>query len=508
MPSTATRAQLLTAVLALALTSCGIAPQQAAPSPLPPPPPSPNSVVGEPVAAMDPAGIPGAVPTSLRTGTSTPVSARWIYIDGAENFNNRLDGGLLGIFDQNSGGRYDPSVADPAAGAVLENVLTLDHEIIATGDAMVGTRTTRSQVVGGSVSIASVSTEYTDLSTGTVESGAALIANGSIEQIRELLGEATEEKPQLSIPSASPPPTGNTVGASAPVAAPPPAGALLGGAAFSPEGDLVVPLTVSPATGRPLAAPVTVHVSAKSSTRLLSDLGRRLQQLASAPRPLIPLEPAAAGQKHVNCDLVPCAALTYDDGPNDQTTRLLDILASHKVHATFFQQGNYVAAHPGITAAVAAGGHVLANHTMRHPDLTKLSAAGVQAEIQGTSGIINNAAGVYPGFLRPPYGASNARVNSVAGMPIIDWSVDSLDWQSRNKEVFLPKILNLVKPGAVILQHDIHPTTVDGQDQLITSLEGLGYHLVTVPQLFQGIELQNGRAYFCRGTTSPCTPGR
>lgn len=507
MPSTATRAPLLTAVLVMALASCGIAPQQAAPSPLPPPPP-PNSVVGEPVAAMDPAGIPGALPTSLRTGSSKPVSARWIYLDGAENFNKRLDGSLLGILDQNSGGRYDPSVADPAAGGALDNALKLDHEIIATGDAMVGIRTTRSQVVGGSESAASVTTEYTDLSTGTVEPGAALVAKDSIEKIRKLLGEATEEKPQPSTPSASPSPGSTAVASSSPAAAPPPAGTLLAGAAFSPEGDLVVPLAVSPITGRPLAAPVTVHVTAKSSTRLLSDLGRRMQQLASAPRPLMPLKPAPAGQKHVNCDLVPCAALTYDDGPNEQTARLLDILAAHKVHATFFEQGIYVATHPAIAASVAAGGHVLANHTMRHPDLTKLSTAAVQAEIQGTSNVIKNATGVDPGFLRPPYGASNARVNSVAGMPIIDWSVDSLDWQSRDKAVFLPKILKLVKPGAVILQHDIHPTTVDGQDQLITSLQGLGYHLVTVPQLFQGIELQNGRAYFCRGTTSPCTPGR
>lgn len=507
MPSTAKFGPLVTAALVVALTSCSIIPEQAPNSPLPPPPP-PNAVVGEPVVAMDPAGIAGALPTSLHTGTTTPVSARWNYIDGAENFNNRLDSVLLGIFDQNAGGRYDPSIADPAATAVAANTLTLDQEIIAIGDAMVGTRTTQSQVAGGSVPTASVTTEYTDLSTGTVQPGAALLAPDSFEKVRQFLGEAVETEPQASTPPASPEPSSSAVASSPPVPVPPPAEALLGGAAFSPNGDLVVPLAISPSSGSPLAAPLTVHISAKSSTGLLSELGQRIQQLATVPRPLIPLEPAPAGQKHVNCDLVPCAALTYDDGPNDQTTRLLGILASHNVHATFFEQGNYVAARPEITAAVAAAGHVLGNHTMRHPDLTKLSAAAVQAEVQGTTNLINNAAGVLPGFLRPPYGASNAQVNSIVGMPIIDWSVDSLDWQSRNKEVFLPKILNLVKPGAVILQHDIHPTTVDGQDQLITSLQGLGYHLVTVPQLFRGIELKNGRAYFCRGTTSPCTPGR
>lgn len=498
---------LLMAVLAVSLSSCSILPARIASSP--PPPSPPESVPGEPVPALDPAGIPGASPESLRTGTATPVSARWVYLAGAESYNKRLDTGLLGMFDQNAGGRYDPSVHDPAA-PLMDRGLKLDHEIIATGDAMVGTRLTRWQVDRGTESLVSVTTEFTNLSTGEILPGAALISSGSDERIRQLLGEAIAAETKSSAPSDNSPPTSNSPASTAPVssasaAVPPPVQALLSGAAFSPVGDLVVPLTIDPANGAPLTDPVTVHITAKSSTRLLSDLGRRMQQLATAPRPLTL---AAAGQEHVNCDLVPCAALTYDDGPNEQTKRLLSVLASRKVHATFFQQGIYVATHPQISAAVAADGHVLANHTMRHPDLTKLSAAGVREEIQGTSAIINKVAGVAPAYLRPPYGTSNARVNTYAGLPLINWSVDSLDWQSRNKDIFVPKILKLVKPGAIILQHDIHASTVDGQDQLITTLQGMGYRLVTVPQLFHGIELQNGRAYFCRGTVSPCTPGR
>ncbi|MHA7270242.1 polysaccharide deacetylase family protein [Arthrobacter sp. HLT1-20] len=515
MPFSLKHSPLLLAVLALSLTSCIVLPAVVAPD-LPPPLP-PEAVLGEPVPALDPAGIPGASPTLLRTGTATPVLARWVYLNGAEPYNNRLDTGLLGILDQYSGGRYSPSVPEPAVPAMMKG-LKLDHEIIATGDAMIGTRLTRWKVAGGTESLISVNTEYTNLSTGEVLPGMALISPDSTEKIRHLLGEAVHAEVKPSEASGSPSPTRATLSSSAPAssalassapaAALPVAKAILSGAALSPVGELVVPLSVDPTTGTPLDAPVTVHITAKASTRLLSDLGRRMQQLATAPRPLTPLKPAPAGAEHVNCDLVPCAALTYDDGPNEQTKRLLGILATRKVHATFFQQGIYVATHPEISAAVAAGGHVLANHTMHHPDLTKLSAAGVGAEIQGTSAIINQAAGVVPSFLRPPYGASNARVNGDAGMPIINWSVDSLDWQSRNKDIFLPRILQLVKPGAVILQHDIHASTVDGQDQLIGSLRGLGYHLVTVPQLFHGIDLQNGGAYFCRGTVSPCTPGR
>lgn len=506
---------LLMAVVAVSLSSCSILPARIASNP--PPPPPPESVLGEPVPALDPAGIAGASPESLRTGTATPVSARWVYLDGAESYNNRLDTGLLGMLDQNAGGRYDPSVHDPAV-PLMDKGLKLDHEIIATGDAMVGTRLTRWQVDRGTETLVSVTTEFTNLSTGEILPGAALISSDSNEKIRQLLGEAIAAETKSSAPSdnspiasatpASTSPVSSAPASSAPAAVPPPAQTLLSGAAFSPVGDLVVPLTIDPANGAPLTDPVAVHITAKSSTRLLSDLGSRMRQLATAPRPLTPLTLAAAGQEHVNCDLVPCAALTYDDGPNEQTKRLLGVLASRKVHATFFQQGIYVATHPQISAAVAAEGHVLANHTMRHPDLTKLSAAGVREEIQGTSAIINKVAGVAPAYLRPPYGASNARVNTNAGLPQINWSVDSLDWQSRNKDIFVPKILKLMKPGAIILQHDIHASTVDGQDQLITNLQGMGYHLVTVPQLFHDIDLQNGRAYFCRGTVSPCTPGR
>lgn len=510
MPFSLKHSPMLLAVLALSLTSCIVLPAAVAPN-LPPPLP-PEAVLGEPVPALDPASIPEASPTLLRTGTATPVLARWVYLNGAEPYNNRLDNSLLGILDRNAGGQYGPSVPDPAVPAMKKG-LQLDHEIIATGDAMIGTRLTRWKVTDGTASLISVTTEYTNLSTGEVLPGAALISPAGSEEIRHLLGEAVQTEAISSAASGGPSSTRATLGpstpaSSAPVDAPPVATAMLSGAALSPVGDLVVPLSVDPITGTPLDAPVTVHISAKANTRLLSDFGRRMQQLATAPRPLTPLKPAAAGAEHVNCDLVPCAALTYDDGPNEQTKRLLGILATRKVHATFFQQGIYVATHPEISAAVAGGGHVLANHTTHHPDLTKLSAAGVRSEIQGTSAIINQAAGVDPSFLRPPYGASNTRVNGDAGMPIINWSVDSLDWQSRNKDIFLPKILQLVKPGAVILQHDIHASTVDGQEQLIDSLQGLGYHLVTVPQLFRGIDLQNGRAYFCRGTVSPCTPGR
>lgn len=113
-----------------------------------------------------------------------------------------------------------------------------------------------------------------------------------------------------------------------------------------------------------------------------------------------------------------------------------------------------------------------------------------------------------PAFMRPPYGATNATVSALVGLPQISWDIDSLDWQSRNKDIFIPRIMSLVKPGSIILLHDVHTATVDGQDELITQLKNNGYYPVTLPQLFAGIELQPGGSYKCRGTHPGCTPSR
>lgn len=505
---------MLLTVVALSLTSCGISAIPAQRSAVAPPPP-PLAVVGDDVPALAPAGIPGALPVSLRTDGATAVDAKWVYLNGAGPYNDQLDARLLGLLDKNADGRYNPALPDPAK-PLMSNGLELDQDIILAGGTLLGTRLARSKVVNGNPSLFSVTTEFTDLANGAVHGGPALLSAEGAEGVRGLLEDAIPDSARLANPLAS---ASTTATASAPASpttttpatatpTPLPIADMLAGAAFGPQGELVVPLMANPTDSSALAKPLTVRVSADAAAPLLSDFGRQVRSVTDSGSVLTPPAPARPGQEHINCDLVPCAALTYDDGPNEQTTRLLEILARHSVLATFFQQGSSAANYPAVAAAVAAAGHSIGNHTRNHPYLTKLSAGGVQTEVQGATADIFKATGVTTPFLRPPYGASNALVNNNVGMPMIDWSADSLDWQSRNKDVFIPKILAAVRPGGIVLQHDIHKTTIDGQEQLITTLQGMGYHLVTVPQLFLGIELQKGRSYFCRGTASPCTPGR
>src|SRR5205814_9687938 len=106
----------------------------------------------------------------------------------------------------------------------------------------------------------------------------------------------------------------------------------------------------------------------------------------------------------------PYIALTFDDGPNEKLTpRLLDLLAQHRIHATFFVIGENVAQHPEILQRAAREGHEIGNHSWSHPNLAKMSDDGVRSQIKRTEEAISGAIGSRPILLRPPYGSLTTR---------------------------------------------------------------------------------------------------
>ena len=115
------------------------------------------------------------------------------------------------------------------------------------------------------------------------------------------------------------------------------------------------------------------------------------------------------------CALLPCAAMTYDDGPADEalTKRLSDALDEARVRATFFDIGRSVENLPENTRTLFEAGHEMENHSFSHPVLSKLSADKQKSEIDKTDKAVYDATGEYPTMLRPPYGASNKRLNTV-----------------------------------------------------------------------------------------------
>jgi peptidoglycan/xylan/chitin deacetylase (PgdA/CDA1 family) len=181
-------------------------------------------------------------------------------------------------------------------------------------------------------------------------------------------------------------------------------------------------------------------------------------------------------------------AITFDDGPSAKLTpQLLDMLKARGIHATFFVVGQNAAEYPDILKRAVAEGHEIGNHSWSHPQLTRLSADGVAAQIEKTNAAIRAAIGHDPVVMRPPYGATNAKLdrlfNEKYGMKVILWSVDPLDWKYRNSARVEKSILEQTGPGGIILVHDIHATSVAAMPATLDALIAKGYKFATVSEL-------------------------
>ena len=194
----------------------------------------------------------------------------------------------------------------------------------------------------------------------------------------------------------------------------------------------------------------------------------------------------------VDCAKQKCIALTFDDGPWKGTTpKLLNILKKYGVHATFFIEGQRVKDNKKLIARAAAEGHVIGNHAYNHPEFWKLSASSIQSQIKRTNTLLKKTTGKRPTLLRPPFGESNPTIRHILrdlGMAQILWSIDPLDWKDQDAKTVAARVLAGAQPGAIVLSHDIYPTTVDAYKTIIPKLQAQGYVFVTVPQLLKSVK--------------------
>jgi peptidoglycan/xylan/chitin deacetylase (PgdA/CDA1 family) len=184
----------------------------------------------------------------------------------------------------------------------------------------------------------------------------------------------------------------------------------------------------------------------------------------------------------------PYLAMTFDDGPSaEYTPRLLDMLKARHIKATFFLVGKNVQAHPELVRRIIAEGDEVGNHTWDHPQLSKLTDTQATDEIEKTQDAIRTACGVTPTLLRPPYGALNNPehiwIPQQLKLNVIYWTVDTEDWKRPGAAAITERVLAGARPGAIILQHDIHWETIDAMPAALDGLIARGYHLVTVSQL-------------------------
>lgn len=195
----------------------------------------------------------------------------------------------------------------------------------------------------------------------------------------------------------------------------------------------------------------------------------------------------------------PMIALSFDDGPNKNTTiPILDTLKEYDSVATFFILGNRVSNNVNILERMLEEGSEIGNHSYNHKELTKLSSQELREQIRKTQDAVIDHTGIELKLMRPTYGSYNDDLKSKIEMPLILWSVDTVDWQSRDAKKVTDHVLANAKDGDIVLMHDIYDSTAEAVKSLVPELIDRGYQLVTISELFEsrGESLKDGQIYY------------
>lgn len=228
-------------------------------------------------------------------------------------------------------------------------------------------------------------------------------------------------------------------------------------------------------------------------TYLKNDLGNH--KISDAPSPSVYLDQGVDPNEKL-------VAFTFDDGPHwDITEKLMDTLEAHDGKGTFFMVGQRIEedeAYKPIVKSVLDRGHQLANHSYDHADFNTLNKEQVNAEIDKTNAIFKDASGYEgPYMVRPPYGNANEFVRNNTNSVFINWSVDTLDWKTRDANSICNEIEKMSHDGAIILLHDLYESSYQGFECGIKKLAAQGYKFVTVEELLKAREInyETGEIY-------------
>ncbi len=195
----------------------------------------------------------------------------------------------------------------------------------------------------------------------------------------------------------------------------------------------------------------------------------------------------------------PMVALTFDDGPYAKVgNQIMDCLAKYDAKVTFFVVGDRCASYQTEMKRMADEGHEIATHTYEHKYLDKLDAAQIREQIDKGVEAIVKYSGVTPALVRLPGGRKNDTVLANVAYPMIQWNIDTRDWETKNTEKTVRAVLDNVKDGDIVLMHELYASTGDAVEQIVPELIARGYQLVTVSEMAQarGVQLQAGQLYY------------
>lgn len=178
-------------------------------------------------------------------------------------------------------------------------------------------------------------------------------------------------------------------------------------------------------------------------------------------------------------------ALTFDDGPVEDSERLISFLVDHDAAATFFLRGDRCLERPDLVRLMDASPRLeVATHSHTHPNLHDLAPAEIRRELEQSNDAVRAATDKVPPHFRPPMGHRNETVDTVArdlGQSVVLWSLNSMDF--KDGSAIAHRVLTSVEDGDIVLLHDTHPETVDATIQLVPALRERGFELVTVSEL-------------------------
>lgn len=197
----------------------------------------------------------------------------------------------------------------------------------------------------------------------------------------------------------------------------------------------------------------------------------------------------------------PMVALTWDDGPKSSVgNHLMDVLEANNGRGTFFVVGERIDKDPDEVKRMVADGHEVGNHSWDHDE--KLSKKGVdyiRSEFDKTNQKVQELTGVTPTLARLPGGIASEDVKSTLTMPMIFWSIDTLDWKTKNAQSTIDAIQGNIKDGDIVLMHELYDATSQACDTVIPWLNQQGYQMVTVSELIQfrqaAVAGGNGKQY-------------
>ncbi|MCR4440883.1 MAG: polysaccharide deacetylase family protein [Peptococcaceae bacterium] len=233
------------------------------------------------------------------------------------------------------------------------------------------------------------------------------------------------------------------------------------------------------AAGFLLAATILLAVCCFFHVPIMDTAGEVVSVLVAGTNKLHPIYAVDLQEKK--------AAFSFDaTWGSSRTPQILQVLAKHNLKTTFFLTNIWLNSYPELAKEIVVQGHETGLHTASHPSLPGLNDEKIRRELVENRQKIIEVTGEKPFLFRPPFGAYNNRVITIAreeNLVPVQWSVDSLDWKNLSAEAIIQRVTQRIHPGAIVLFHNDGTNTPQALEPIIEYLKSDGYSIIPISEL-------------------------